>query len=240
MAFTQQYGGFANKSSTSSGPPPTPRKRHDQKDQSRELARSLFKSLRRGLWRHLKKSWKTQLKRVVIGGPLLLAAWLLLDIDIQLNDRQTIARRAALLGGLGLTPYLVYSHTPPLVALADKVALRHGLDPLLFRALISQESGWNPNALSSKGAAGLTQLMPATALEVCNLQPEQRFEPEKNLDCGARYLARQIRRFEAVDLALAAYNAGPERVARLGRIPRISETENYVSRILVTWNGGST
>jgi len=128
--------------------------------------------------------------------------------------------------------------TPPLYAMADKAALQHGIDPLLFRALIKQESNWNPNAVSHAGAAGLTQLMPATAKSECGLSPKERFDVEKNLDCGASYFAAQLRRFGAVDLALAAYNSGPNRVARLGRIPRIRETQNYVSRIMANWQEG--
>jgi soluble lytic murein transglycosylase-like protein len=127
---------------------------------------------------------------------------------------------------------------PPLYAMADKAALAHGIDPLLFRALIQQESAWNPNAVSPVGAAGLTQLMPATASSECGLTADERFDAEKNLNCGASYFAAQLRRFGAVDLALAAYNSGPSRVAKLGRIPRIRETQNYVSRIMANWQEG--
>ena len=115
---------------------------------------------------------------------------------------------------------------------ASLAARRHGLEPGLFRALIAQESAWNPSAVSAKGATGLTQLMPATAREHCGLSPSDLPDPEKNLDCGARYLAAQLARFSSVELALAAYNAGPERVARLGRVPRIPETQHYVRQIL--------
>lgn len=121
---------------------------------------------------------------------------------------------------------------------ADHYAVKHSIDPPLFRALITQESAWNPQAVSSVGAAGLTQLMPDTAAGECGLSADDRFDPDKNLDCGAYYLAQQLRRFGAVDLALAAYNAGPERVAKLGRIPRIKETQDYVSRIMANWQEG--
>ncbi|MCP4696333.1 MAG: lytic transglycosylase domain-containing protein [Gammaproteobacteria bacterium] len=153
-----------------------------------------------------------------------------------MNDAATIAKRAQAFGGLGLTAYFVYSRTPPLFVLADKAALRHGIDPLLLRALVARESSWDPRAVSSKGAAGLTQLMPGTAKQECGLTPDDIFDSAKNLDCGARYFARQLRRFGSVELALAAYNSGPERVARLGRVPRIRETQLYVSHIMAVWN----
>uniref|UniRef100_UPI00286B2089 lytic transglycosylase domain-containing protein n=1 Tax=Phenylobacterium sp. TaxID=1871053 RepID=UPI00286B2089 len=82
---------------------------------------------------------------------------------------------------------------------------------------------------SSAGAAGLTQLMPATAAE---LGVRDRFDPEENLSGGAAYLARQLLRFQDVRLALAAYNSGPSRVARLGRVPEISETKAYVAKVV--------
>ena len=122
--------------------------------------------------------------------------------------------------------------------LADAYAIKHSVDTKLFRALIQQESLWDPNAVSHVGAAGLTQLMPATAADECGLTSDDRFDPDKNLNCGAYYLSKQLERFGSVELALAAYNSGPERVARLWRIPRIKETQNYVSRIMSNWNDG--
>lgn len=130
------------------------------------------------------------------------------------------------------------TEAPGLEAKADLYARRHGIDPALFRALIAQESAWKPDAVSSVGAAGLTQLMPDTAASECGLSEQDRFNPDKNLDCGAAYLAKQLRRFDSVELALAAYNSGPERVARLGRVPRIRETQDYVSRITAAWREG--
>ncbi|OYX21463.1 MAG: hypothetical protein B7Z09_00535 [Brevundimonas diminuta] len=88
---------------------------------------------------------------------------------------------------------------------------------------------YRSNAVSPAGAAGLTQLMPATARE---LGVEDRFDPVENLRGGADYLARQLRRFQDVRLALAAFNAGPARVASLGRVPRIRETEEYVESVI--------
>lgn len=110
-----------------------------------------------------------------------------------------------------------------------EAAERHGLDVKLLHALVLTESAYRPDAVSPAGAAGLTQLMPATARE---LGVEDRFDPIENLRGGADYLARQLRRFQDLRLALAAYNAGPARVAALGRIPRIKETQEYVETVV--------
>ncbi len=108
----------------------------------------------------------------------------------------------------------------------------HGLDPKLLHALVVTESAYRTDAVSPVGAAGLTQLMPATALE---LGVRNRFDPAENLRGGAEYLARQILRFRDLRLALAAYNAGPGRVARLGRVPDIAETRAYVDTVIACY-----
>lgn len=115
---------------------------------------------------------------------------------------------------------------------ADAIAAaadRHGLDPKLLHALVVVESAYRPDAVSHAGAGGLTQLMPATAAE---LGVGDRFDPVENLSGGADYLARQVLRFGDLRLALAAYNAGPGRVARLGRVPDIRETQAYVTAVV--------
>jgi soluble lytic murein transglycosylase-like protein len=117
-------------------------------------------------------------------------------------------------------------------AMADLVARQHQLDPLLFRALITQESAWNPRAVSVKGAIGLGQLMPATA-QALGVDP---YQPRQNLVGSARYLKAQLQRFGDVKLALCAYNAGPTRVAQLGRCPNFPETQAYVQRIMTQWH----
>ena len=102
----------------------------------------------------------------------------------------------------------------------------HGLDADLIKAVIYVESAGNPRAVSPKGAAGLMQLMPGTAAE---LGLEDLFDPELNIASGTRYLRSLLDRFHSVELALWAYNAGPQAVAK-GRLP--AETEAYVPRVL--------
>ncbi len=118
-------------------------------------------------------------------------------------------------------------------ALAQSAA-HYGLAPALLEAVVWQESRWQTAAVSPKGAVGLTQLMPATALAL-GVDPR---DPIANLDAGARYLRLLLDHFGG-DLvkALAAYNAGVARVERAGGIPPIRETQNYVAAILMRLNG---
>jgi soluble lytic murein transglycosylase-like protein len=115
-------------------------------------------------------------------------------------------------------------------AVADHAA-RHALDPDLVRAVIRVESGWNPRAVSRKGAMGLMQLMPATAAEYGVADP---FNPTENIRAGVAYLRRLIDRFDGrTELALAAYNAGPGAVEKYHRtVPPYRETRSYVQRIV--------
>ena len=97
----------------------------------------------------------------------------------------------------------------------------------LFRALIQAESAFNPKALSPKGAVGLGQLMPGTAKQL-GVNPHDMLQ---NLDGAARYLLAQLSTFGTVELALAAYNAGPHRIDQYGGVPPFRETRNYITRI---------
>jgi len=123
-------------------------------------------------------------------------------------------------------------------SLASRAAYKHGIDHKLFHALVKHESAWDPYAVSRKGARGLTQIMPRTGLSQCGLRRSYLFNPELNLNCGAFYFSKLLRRFKNVKLALAAYNSGEGRVARLGRVPRIRETQRYVKRVMKSWQRG--
>jgi soluble lytic murein transglycosylase-like protein len=115
----------------------------------------------------------------------------------------------------------------------SEAATRHGLDPDLIRAIIQIESEWIPDARSSKGAIGLMQLMPETS---SNLAVSNPFDPKANILGGTKYLSRLIERFRGnLVLALAAYNAGPEKVERFKGIPPYPETMRYVRNILKQW-----
>jgi soluble lytic murein transglycosylase-like protein len=113
-------------------------------------------------------------------------------------------------------------------AAVDATARRYGIDGRLLAALVWSESGFRPEVVSHAGAIGLAQLMPGTARGL-GVDP---WDPLQNLDGGARYLRAQLDRFGRADLALAAYNAGPGRVERVGRVPDIVETQLYVVKVL--------
>lgn len=118
----------------------------------------------------------------------------------------------------------------------ELVARQHGVEPRLVYAIIEVESSWDPWAVSRRGAVGLMQLLPETG---------QRFggqnlvNPKENVAAGVRYLRFLFDRFRNnTQLSLAAYNAGENIVAELGRIPPYPETREYVQRVLAIYNGG--
>ncbi|HEX9884723.1 MAG TPA: lytic transglycosylase domain-containing protein [Desulfobaccales bacterium] len=128
-------------------------------------------------------------------------------------------------------------YNPQVEALIHKYARLYGVDPALVRAVMRHESGFNPGAVSPKGAQGLMQLMPGTAALMGVNNP---FDPEQNVAGGVGYLRRCLDRFgHNVPLAVAAYNAGPERVANFGTIPPIPETQLFVHNVMGTYAGPS-
>ncbi len=114
--------------------------------------------------------------------------------------------------------------------LINNAASAYNVDYALLRALVAQESNYDPAAKSHAGAMGLGQLMPATA-KWCGADPWHRVE---NLDCAAKLLSTLLKRYDGDEaLALAAYNAGEPAVDKYGGIPPYAETEDYVERVLI-------
>ncbi len=134
-------------------------------------------------------------------------------------------RRAALKGTRLAVPFaLEITHA----------ANRHQLDDRLVAAIVEIESSFDPRVVSPRGAIGLMQIMPELADESA-LDP---FDPRMNLELGARYFSRLLQRYGGnVELALAAYNAGPGAVDRFGGVPPYRETNRFVERVLKAYDG---
>jgi hypothetical protein len=125
--------------------------------------------------------------------------------------------------------------SPQVEGLINKYGHLYGVDPALVRAVMRHESGFNPGAVSPKGAQGLMQLMPGTA---ALMGVRNAFDPEQNVAGGVGYLRRCLDLFgHNVPLAVAAYNAGPQRVANCGTVPPIPETQAFVSNVMGTYAG---
>jgi len=122
-----------------------------------------------------------------------------------------------------------------LSAIIEREARRNNFDPYLIQVLIYHESGYNNYAVSPAGAQGLMQLMPGTGARLGVTDP---FNPYQNVAAGVRYLREQMNAFGDINLALAAYNAGPGAVSAYGGIPPFSETINYVRNIMGAYTSG--
>lgn len=119
--------------------------------------------------------------------------------------------------------------------LIEEYSAKNNLDPNFVKAVVKQESGFNPKATSHCGAMGLMQLMPATAK---GLGVDNAYDAEQNIYGGTKYLKGLMDRFDNnKELALAAYNAGPNAVKKYGGIPPYAETQNYVKKVMSNYDG---
>ena len=141
---------------------------------------------------------------------------------VKKKRNQWTKRRSSI--GTGKTDRSQYDHE------IRRIARRYRIDPPLIKAIIHVESDFNHRAVSSQGAQGLMQLMPGTARELRVSNP---FNAKENIDGGTRYFRKMLDSFGGnIILSLAAYNAGPGRVARTGGVPQIKETRRYVNKVL--------
>ena len=130
-------------------------------------------------------------------------------------------------------PHVAKTQKAALQPMIESLSRQYGVDKHLVNAVIQQESGFNPNAVSKAGATGLMQLMPAAAK---TLGVSEASNPAQNLDGGIRHLKGLLTRFNGnIPLALAAYNAGPGAVQRYQGIPPYHETQRYVRNIMTSY-----
>ena len=142
---------------------------------------------------------------------------------------------------VGIEPEDVFTSTPVLEAanapfreLIQAAAARYGVDADLITSIIATESNFDPKAISRHNARGLMQLLPQTA---ARLGVQNIFDPGENIDAGTRYLRDLLQRYRNdLALTLAAYNAGPARVRKYGRVPPFTETQTYVRRVKNSYN----
>ena len=167
------------------------------------------------------------------GQRLHITGWQRLGEDVRLDlDGGSVTVAAADL--VSVEPEEIFSAIPlpepkldvPFAEQIRSAASANRVDPLLVASIISVESNFNFRARSPKSAFGLMQLLPKTAaqFDVRNI-----FDPQQNIDAGTRYLKQLLDRYDQnIPLALAAYNAGPERVTQYGGVPPFMETRNYI------------
>jgi soluble lytic murein transglycosylase-like protein len=158
---------------------------------------------------------------------------------IYVNTGETISRVDWMTRSFRSNPSAA-SGTPPadIDKLVEQSASRFQVDPDLVKAVIRVESGFDAKAVSSKGAMGLMQLIPATAQRFGVANP---FDPKQNIEGGVNYLKHLLDLFGGdLNLSLAAYNAGEHTVQRYGGIPAIPETQNYVRRVTSIYQTGNS
>ena len=118
-------------------------------------------------------------------------------------------------------------------SIINEASEKYSVPKDLIKAVIKQESNYMPNAVSSKGAIGLMQVMPSTGALLGIEDKELLKDPYTNIMTGTKYLSQMLNRYDGrLDLSLSAYNAGPNLVDKLQRIPNIDETKNYVKNII--------
>lgn len=159
-------------------------------------------------------------------------------VEVGASGRKVILNENSTQRARRLSPRLVAAPSPDLEPLIRLHSGDQNLDPKLVQAVIQTESGYNHRAVSNKGAIGLMQLMPGTA---SLLKIDDPYDPAENIRGGTMYLRQMLDRFAGkVELALAAYNAGPGAVERHRGIPPYAETKAYVQRVLALYRGAET
>lgn len=156
-------------------------------------------------------------------------------ITVDAAGKKVIYNEPSVARSRRLSASLVLPPEAQLAELIDEHSYAAELDPKLVRAVIQVESGYNATAVSNKGAMGLMQLMPETAREMGVADP---YDPGDNIHGGTAYLRQLLNQFEErIELAVAAYNAGPNAVKKYGGVPPYDETVDYVQRVIALYEG---
>jgi len=189
----------------------------------------------------MKKSWTMLMAVVALAAASLAAALpcraqIASSVDehgklVFVNGDSPAAQGGSTMSGRPASSRPVWAAEPPdrLKKIVEDVAARHKVDPALVNAVISTESGWNPQARSRKGAVGLMQLIPGTAQRFGAGNP---YDPAQNVEAGTTYLKALLDRYDGdLTRSLAAYNAGEHIVDRSNGVPPIFETQRYVQKV---------
>ena len=154
----------------------------------------------------------------------------------QLQSNQSVSTNSSGVEFSDILKKTFASMTEDMDAIFEEAASKYQISSNLLRAVAKAESNFNSEAVSSAGAMGVMQLMPGTAKSLGVTDP---FDARQNIMAGAKYLKQNLDKFCNVELALAAYNAGPGNVQKYGGIPPFKETQNYVSKITSYLSGGN-
>jgi soluble lytic murein transglycosylase-like protein len=151
------------------------------------------------------------------------------ELSKPLNSTSTSFPPISTMAATAMPPLSLLKSSGEMDQIINQAAQQYNLPATLIKAVIQQESNFNSNALSKSGASGLMQLMPSTAR---SLGVDDIFDPEQNIMAGSKYLRQMLDKYNGnIELALAAYNAGPGNVDKYGGIPPFEETTNYVNKI---------
>lgn len=167
-------------------------------------------------------------KRIYNDGPVDPSRWTPMVAWRSLGDELNTVEPIPHLRCMGLSPEAVARRADRYESLIQKLAVKYDISASLIKAVVTEESCFNKNALSQVGAQGLMQLMPDTANWLKVKDPH---DPEDNLRAGVRYLAYLRDQFDSLETVLAAYNAGPGNVRRYNGVPPFAETQAYVQKV---------
>jgi len=156
-------------------------------------------------------------------------------MKIRTLNQASLALGAVVLIALFLTPTTALGQGSKYDGWIQIYCDKHGMDPKLIHSIIAAESGYDPGAISARGAAGLMQLMPETAV---HYGVSNALDPKENIEAGVRYLKDLSRIYEDdLDRILAAYNAGPEALKKYSGIPPFPETTRYIRKVKALYSG---